>query len=155
ESSVGSNFHVYLRCAVAAGLSTAIPYYFGAKSYAAHYEVSFPDEVDLFILLFLPCAYLTAAILLWIWRETFVGRKIPHWLSIPILGSLLFLLFAYVYAILIIHENMKFITSERVFYTCLFFLALSAYTTIFTGLVRYGSSIIKAIKNQYHRMHTT
>jgi hypothetical protein len=137
-----------LEYAAAAGFSTAFPSYFLLKQEAEQYDYSFPNQDAIFILAALPCAYLLAAILLWAGRNTFIGLKVPHWLSLPFIGSLLFVLFIFLYAILAIHGNIKFITHERVLVAGLFSLGLTAYTLIFTSLVRYLPTFILRIRKR-------
>jgi hypothetical protein len=141
--------------AIAAAVSTVLPLYFVIKGLAGQDEARyFPNRNDLFFLALFPVAYLLAALIIWLCRNTLPGRKIPHWLALPFIGSFLFVFMQFIYVTAVIHGT-SFITRQRLFAASLLALALSAYTTIFTSLVHYLPSFIAALKGNLRREETT
>jgi hypothetical protein len=152
EATLNNGKHLILRhnieYAVAAGFSTAFPLYFLMKSEAEHYEIGFPLAEDIFLLALLPSVYLIAAVLLWLCRDSAAGRRIPHWLAISIIGSQMFFPLLFLYAAIVMHQDLEFITADRLLYAGPFALGLNAYTLMWTAAVRYAPSLIAAVKTR-------
>jgi hypothetical protein len=139
-----------LEIAIASALSIVFPYYLLIKWEARFYDQGhFPNRDTILILSLFPLAFIGAAISFWLGRNTPFGRKSPHWLGIPFVGSGLLIVFSFLYQAAL-HRNIQSITFEVMMNACLIGLGLGIYSLPFAALVNYSASIIGAIKSWHH-----
>ena len=133
--------------AIVASCAITIPYYFlmRAEAIEDYGQTDFPNLKDIFLLSSFPIAYILAGIIFWLCRDTFIGRKIPHWISIALFGSLLLTVIANIF-IRVRGDYSPFPSPEVMLWIAFFTLGFSAYAAVFTGLVYYSFSKLKILK---------
>jgi hypothetical protein len=133
--------------AIVASCAITIPYYFlmRAKAIEDYQQTDFPNLKDLFLLSSFPIAYILAGIIFWLCRDTFIGRKIPHWISIALFGSLLLTVIANIF-VRVRRDYLPFPSLEGMLWIAVFTLGFSAYAALFIGLVYSSFSKLKVLK---------
>jgi hypothetical protein len=134
--------------ATVASCAIVIPFYFLMRIEAVeiYQRTDFPNREDLFTLSTFPVAYILASIIFWLCRNTLIGQKIPHWISIALLGSILLTVLANIF-VRTQGDNLPFPSKEVLLNIAFFTLGFSAYAAIFTGLVYYLFSKFK-VRNE-------
>ncbi len=150
ESSQQNSSFIFRRnlgMAILASCAVTIPYYFLMRAEAVedYQRLDFPNWGDLFLLSAFPIAYILVGILLWWWRDTFIGRKVPHWISVALIGSILLTLLVNIF-VQVRDGYSRFPSARGLLWIALFTLVISAYVAVFTVLVYYSFSKLKILK---------
>lgn len=147
ENNSSFVFRRNLTMAIVASCAVTIPYYFLTKAEAVedYGRTDFPNWENLFLLSAFPIAYISAGVILWLCRNTSIGQKIPHWISVALFGSILLAVIANIF-VRASGNNLAFPSKEVLMWIFFNTLGFSAYTAIFTALVYYLFFVLKMFK---------